>query len=469
MQDTTPPRELHGRKQLGYNLGYFGIFLVNLLIGVFTFQFYVFTVNLNPLLVAIGISLQLLIGGLFSIIFGVIIDNKKPGKFGKRRIFLFYGLPIWFITSILIWTPPWYCPENNSMFWPTAIYFWIVLIANSISMTCMLVAHSSMFPEQSQTQENRKNIAAVGSVLIIIASILAMLFPIIIQSILGDPENVKWWEPSGKIILFFMPLISVSFVIFGTIAVIITYFSVDESFHKELIGEEYEKRSLTETIQKMKEPGKDRKYRKFLMVGFFNQLAGKTIGLVIIPFLTYALLFKGSQFFIYMIASVCCKFAWFYFWKKIYDKNTLIKTYSLCLAVAIIGSAFELLFLIEFLSFEVKIALFFVTYGTVLGSIYAIGLFATPLGSALIDEAAVKKEGFTKDEAVAEISGAYSGLNLFMISMGQAIAPLIVGAILVGSNSENPAILTLCLASSGIFYLASLLFLVSIKLKKNEM
>lgn len=157
-----------------------------------------YTVNLNSLLVSIGLSIRLIIAAFCSIIWGVVIDNKKPGKFGKRRPYLFYGLPIWVVTSILLWLPPWYCPKDNSMFWPTAIYFWVVITVKSIAGTSVLIAHASMYPEQSQTDENRQKIAAVGTVLNIIASILALLLPLAVQSLLQDPENVKWWGLQGK-------------------------------------------------------------------------------------------------------------------------------------------------------------------------------------------------------------------------------------------------------------------------------
>ena len=102
LSPSNKPRELHGKRLFGYILGVFGFSLTNLMIGTFVFQFYVYTVNLNSLLVSIGLSINLIVAAVFSIIWGVVIDNKKPGKYGKRRPYLFYGLPIWVVTSILI-------------------------------------------------------------------------------------------------------------------------------------------------------------------------------------------------------------------------------------------------------------------------------------------------------------------------------------------------------------------------------
>ena len=86
------PRELHGKRLIGYIFGHFGILMANMLAGTFIFQFYVYTINLDSFLTSVGVSLQLIINAIFSIIVGILADNKKPGKFGKRRPFLIYGI-----------------------------------------------------------------------------------------------------------------------------------------------------------------------------------------------------------------------------------------------------------------------------------------------------------------------------------------------------------------------------------------
>jgi hypothetical protein len=53
-----------------------------------------------------------------------------------------------------------------------------------------------------------------------------------------------------------------------------------------------------------------------------------------------------------------------------------------------------------------------------------------------------------------------------MLAFGQSLSTIIVGFILTGPNQENPIIITITLASMGIFYTISLLFLKTIELKK---
>lgn len=172
-----------------------------------------------------------------------------------------------------------------------------------------------MFPEQSQTGENRQKIAETGTIFQIIASILGLLVPLAVQSLLTDPENVKWWESSGQTILFYIPLIGAGFAIFALFCLVITFFSVDESFHETNLEPEVKKVSINMVFHKMIIPAKDKKYRKFMAMGLFSGISGRIIGLIIIPFLTYVLKFRGTDYFIYIIVSFSVKFGWYYFWK----------------------------------------------------------------------------------------------------------------------------------------------------------
>jgi Na+/melibiose symporter-like transporter len=461
------PRELHRGRLVGYCIGYFGFILTDVFRGVFLFQYYVYTINLSSILVSVGIAIRLFIAAISSILFGVLADNKKPGKLGKRRPFLFYGLPVWVLTCILIWLPPWYCPETNSLYWPTALWLWINLILNAFSGMCILSVYSSMLPEQSQTHINRKKVASMTAFLSIIASGLSILLPLAVQSVLKDPENVKWWEPSGKVILFYIPLVGGTLAMFGLISIIITFFSVDESFHDKIKDFETKKKSVFETFRQMTVPAQDKKFRKFLLVGFFMSMSGTFLGILIFPFLTYTLKFRGNAYFIYIIVSFTCKFGWYYIWKKVLKKHALVKTYILCVAASIIASFLDLVFLYPFLPFEVKVVLFVITMGTVLGSLYAFNLFSGPLASAIVYESAGKNSDVDLDKGVTEISGAYFGLSAFVISIAGGIASIMIGFILSGPNQANSIVITLSLTAMGIFYLISLIILRKIEINEE--
>ena len=464
MGDVASPRELKGKRLIGYSMGDLGMALPNIFTGVFLFQFYVYTINLDSILVSIGVTTQLIVSAIFAIIFGVIVDNKKPGRFGKRRPFLLIGLPIWFITTILIWFPP-RGPQGNSMYMPTAIYFWVIILARSISNSLLFNVYISMLPEQSQTLKNRESVASVRSAFAIIASILALLLPLIIQSILEDPMNVKHWQPSGQILLFYIPIIGISVAIFGFISVFLIFFSVDETFHKVNIEDKKERVSLVERFHQMALPVRDQNFRNIIIATFFSGIAGKIVGLLVFPFQTYVLEFSSTQYFIYTLISIFGKFGWYFIWMKLRKKHHILKSYSFAVGLGIIGSFFGMFFLIRILSFNLRIILYIITWSTVLGSMYSFPLFSIPITAALVNEAAENSKEENIDIALSKISGAYYGLSSFIRSMGPAAASLIVGIILSGQNKENPLILILIWCSIPFLYLFTLIFIRRIKIK----
>ena len=467
MVEDASPRELLGFRLIGYSIGDFGLSLVNILFGTFVFQFYVYTINLNSILVSIGISIQLIIGAFFSIIFGVIVDNKTPGKLGKRRPFLLFALPLWVLANILIWFPPWYAPQADSFFWPTALFFWFIIVIKAISGTLMFNVYLSMLPEQSQTQKNRKSVASIRALFSIVASVLALLLPLIVQSVLPDPQNVKWWQPSGELILLYMPIIGIIFAILGLVTIIFTFFSVDETFHNNASINEKDKTPIVSSFRQILVPTKDKKFRNFLASVFFNSVSGKTLGILVIPFLAIVLKFRESEFFIYVIVSIFSKVSWYLIWRKILSKRNLTTRYFICIGFAVIASFLELLFLLEFLVFELKIFIFVLSIGTILGSMYSIPLFSIPIGATLVHEAAHKTEKTNTSMAISKLSGAYYGSLNFIASLGQMFSSLILGFILSGANEKNPIIITLSLSSMGIFYMMSFLFIKRIKLNEN--
>ncbi|KKN00316.1 hypothetical protein LCGC14_1139020 [marine sediment metagenome] len=464
MGNGVSPRELKGKRLIGYCMGDLGMALPNIFTGVFIVQYYVYTINLNFILVSVGITTQLIVSAIFAVIFGVIVDNKKPGKLGKRRPFLLIGLPIWFLTTILIWFPP-RGPPGNSLYLPTTIYFWVIILLRSISRSLLFNVYISMLPEQSQTPKNRETVASVRSAFIIIASIVAVMLPLIIQSILEDPQNVKHWQPSGQIILFYIPIIGTCVAIFGFISVLLIFFSVDETYYNTDIEYKWEKISLKGRFRQMAIPAMDHNFRNIIVAAFFSGIAGKLLGLLVFPFQTYVLEFSSLQFFIYILISIFGKFGWYFIWMKLRKRNHILKSYSTVMILGAIGSFLGMFFLIRILSFNLQLILYIITWSTVLGSMYSFPLFSIPITAALVHEAAENSKEENIDNALSKISGAYYGLSSFLSSMGPAIASLLVGFILSGLNEKNPTILILLFISIGLFYLLALIFIRRIKIK----
>jgi len=456
-------RELKGKRLLGYALGNFGITMLNIFSGSFVFQYYVYTINLDPVLASVGLSFNIFISAFFSIIFGVVIDNKKPGKFGKRRPFLLYALPFWIISNIIIWFPP-YAPEGNSLFLPTAFYFWIITATRALSGTLIFNTYLSMLPEQSQTLKNRHSVASLRAFFMIIASVISLFLPLFVQSLLPDPQNAKHYDPSGQIILNLIPVMGFFLTCVGLIAVLIVFFSVDESFHLYNSNSKKEKVTLREAFKRMAKPAKDYKYRNLVFTGFFMNIAGSIFGFLLFPFQTFLLEFQQAEFLLYVIISLSGKLSWYVVWRFVIKKRPLVKSYSLALTFSAIVSFTDFLFLLSNLPYLIKILLYVVSFGTILGTSYSIPLFGIPLGASLIHEAALKENSSNVNETISSMSGSYYGFSTFVSSLGAAFFQIVIGLMLTGANQKNPIIITILFGSQGFFYLIAISFLRRIKL-----
>ncbi|MFX1481129.1 MAG: hypothetical protein ACFFCI_23860, partial [Promethearchaeota archaeon] len=336
----------------------------------------------------------------------------------------------------------------------------------ALSGTLILNTYLSMLPEQSQTVKNRHTIASLRAFFMIAASVVSLLLPLWVQSILPDADNVKHFDVSGKIILFFIPIIGIIFTCIGFVAVLLIYFSVDESFHLYNSNSTIEKVSLREKFKQMSQPVRDHKYRNFALVSFFVGVTGNILGLLIIPFQVFILEFQGSEFLIYVLISLFGKLGWYVVWRLVIRKKTLAKSYLLSLIFAAIVALTDLLFLLSNLPYILKMILYIVSFGTILGTNYSIPLFGIPLGASLIQEAAMRKNNSNIDETISNISGSYYGFSAFIGSLGMGISSILIGIILTGANKSNPLILTILFSSQGLFYIIAFLFLRNAKIDK---
>jgi len=480
-----PPslREIHGVRLAGYSLGFFGIMLMLMLTESYSYNFYVYTIRLDSILVSIGTTINMITMAFSSIIFGVILDNTTPRKIGKRRPYILIGLPLWLVPAILIYLPPWIPPESQAIsstviFWPTAIWFWVMNMIKAIFGSLLMIVFSSILPEISQTLKNRKKAATVSANLLVISSIISIAFPNIIQSLLEDPKNTGYWTNSGKFIMNVMPTITIIFSIPVTVCILIAFFSIDESFHLETPN--FEKRTVKDSFKNLFIPVKDREYIKFMAAGVSSQSSQFVLVFTIIPFIAFVLGQNllpaeiNALYIIYIIISISTKFIWLLVWKIIMDRQVnLLKTYKLNVIFIIFAAFLELFFLFK-LNLTFGLILFIFSFGTVIGSMYATNLFRSPLLNEMVDRAAemylIKNsyESMDKDQAVTRLSGAYYGLMMFATSLLGALCSIIYGVIFQGENSRNPAILTIGLMSMGFFYVVSLIFLKLFKVKFKE-
>lgn len=475
IEDTSQiKRELKGFRIWCYCFGIFGIFLSLYLTETFVYNYYVYTLRVDSILISSGRTFSMVIGAFTVIFFGVILDNTKPKKIGKRRPYILIALPFWAISSVLIWFPPIIPPQelakiSTVLHLPSGLWYWGNNFIRSIFGGLMMISLSSVLPEISQTRKNRIKVANISTNLQTTVSVINLTLPLIIQSFLEDPQNPTYWSPSGQFLTFYMPLLAIIITILAVVLIIIAFFSIDEKFHMTTSTKSYNKKSVKSVFKNMFSPFKDKEYMKFLAANVISQSSRMILGITFMPFLIFVIGFSGTQFYWYILINITAKYGWLFFWTKLLKrKQNLLKAYKINILVTVFASFLELILIIE-MDFGLKIFYLILSYLTVIGATNSIGLFYSPIQMEIIDKAAedkiLKDESMDKNEAITRLSGAYFGLFSFSMNISSGIISLIYGFIYQGNNSRDPLTLTLAMASIGIYHLVAWFILKTMKLR----
>jgi Na+/melibiose symporter-like transporter len=74
-------RELKRGRMIGFSLGNFGVMLLLMATESYSYNFYVYTIRIDSVLVSLGTTINMLVSAFAGIIFGVVLDNTTPGSF----------------------------------------------------------------------------------------------------------------------------------------------------------------------------------------------------------------------------------------------------------------------------------------------------------------------------------------------------------------------------------------------------
>ncbi len=461
-------RELRGWRLYGYCFGIFGMLLPFALVNGYVFQFYVYTVGLDALIVSIGLFLGMIFYGIFSIVFGVMADNKTPTRFGKRKLVFVWGIFPYCIICVFLWIPPWKCPENMPVYLPAAIFFCSMIIISQIMYTLLISPYNSILPDISQTESNRIKVTGIQVLLSTISFLIGMLLPVIIQSSVEDPTHTKWWEPSGEKIIKLIPWIG---VVLGGIAIIIlliTFLSIDEKFQFKEKKEISEPKSLKKTFQHIFLPIQDSEYRKLVISIGISEMSSIILIILFLPFLTYILKLQDVQFLYGYAIGTPVVFIGIMIWKKILKRYGLFKGLKIHFLVSLVFALLPLIFFLQ-LPFWLNFGLGIFILSSLMTNSMGKYLFFGPMISHMIDISPFKNsKGENSKNQTKDLSGAYFGLSMFVTSISMGFSNLILGIILSGSRAENPTFILLLYPVLALVFFLAWSVLRKIKFNKPE-
>ncbi len=455
------PRELSGFRKVGYasgamaQMGGFGLY------NAFTFQYYVYTVRLDPFITSVGLFIGLFVYAVTAPVMGVFADNRVPDKYGKRKKFLLIGAPVQMILLFLLWTPP--IPPN---IW-TAIYMWSISGLLNLTQATIVSAYLSMLTDQCQTEKNRVETASLQGLFSIIGTFISVLLPIILQSLVEDPQNPAWNTSSGALLMRAMPIIGGIYGVSTFVIFLIVYNVTDESFYsKECTGP---KKTISESFKKIFEPFQDPRYRYWIYNSFVFNMAMRFLIVLVLPILIYVLLLQQTQFLVFMAVLTPFGFGGFLLWRSIIKRSGLKRAYSTSLLLNALGTVLALVFLVE-MNDLTRLLMGLAVMGINIASLVGGYVFPNPIISSLVDlrtHELLLKNNQEKGIDV-NLAGSYFGLNLFTMSISSAIANILIGFILSNGRETDPIVIILCLPIVGLLCIIGYLFLQKIDFKKTK-
>ncbi|NVM01905.1 MAG: MFS transporter [Candidatus Helarchaeota archaeon] len=455
-------RTLKGARLYGFSAGVLGQILPVTLISAYIFIFFTYAIGLNALLVSIGTALGVVVLAFFAPIFGYLVDKKRPGRLGKRRPFLILSLPLIIFSLIIMWYSP-LAQRFGEINWVISFFLWAFLLIFYLAYALLRSTYLSMIPEQSQIEENRIKIGSLTGIFSILATVIGIFLPLIIQSRLITPDAIFYNPIDRQFLIGALPILGWVFAMFVVIFTLLAYFSTNEDFYSEID----EKTTLNEDLKIKKvlknifRPFSDKNYYFFL----FSMLIA-TIGIRLLVknltlFFTFVLNLKGNAFVLFILPLVTFAVLGFIFWsrrahsvgiKKSFIQARWFTAISLILTgILLIGMPNDILLWIA------RILFAGVLFGLVVGYI-----LPNPAISELVDNS--PKEIMEKMDSNS-LSGSYFGTFLFVLNIGHALGDLILGVILMGPNAKNSLAIGIVFPIAGVLYFMSNLILNKIDLR----
>jgi len=196
------PLPLKGRLgKIAYSMGNIGLTGFLQLISAFLLFFFIDIVHLDPWLTSLAYVISY--GGwngINDIVIGGLSDKTRT-RWGRRRPYIVIGVPLAFLFSALVWSPPLGGkPLAVSYCLPIFFYIVIVLSIYELGFTMVDIALSAVFPEMWANVKDRSEVTVYRESFSIVGGILAMvIFPLIADSLSKQFGTFGGWSYAGGI------------------------------------------------------------------------------------------------------------------------------------------------------------------------------------------------------------------------------------------------------------------------------
>ena len=204
-----------------YSLGLAARGIKDAIFQTFLFIYFNQVLGLNPTLAGTALVIALIFDAVSDPIVGLISDNWKSKKWGRRHPFILASaLPLG-ICTYLLFAPPVGIGETGLFLWMTAF---VILVR--LSLTLLIVPHASLGAEMTTDYEERTSITiykvAVSSFITPIIMIIGFLFFFVVTPEYANGLDNKEAYPSFAIFCAILMVIFILASAYGTRKVIPT-------------------------------------------------------------------------------------------------------------------------------------------------------------------------------------------------------------------------------------------------------
>ncbi len=177
------------RSFMAFASGYGGIAILRQIQLIFLMYFYAPPVGkgiayLDPISIGQALTIAKIMDVLSDPIIGYLSDRTHH-RWGKRLPYIVVGVPLWILSTILLFTPP-VAGIHDTNFW----YLTLVTTGYFISMTLVQIPYSAVLPEITHSQEETIKVSARMGKFFLLGVLLILVGGFPLAAKIGFPKTV---------------------------------------------------------------------------------------------------------------------------------------------------------------------------------------------------------------------------------------------------------------------------------------
>jgi len=251
------------KTKIGYGLGDLyggGAFII---LGTYYLHFLTDVVEITPVLAGLIIMFSKIWDAISDPLMGVITDRTRT-RFGRRRPYFLFGIPLIFISFLLLWNPVGFAQE-----WQRFGYMLFSYLFFATVITMVMIPYNALAPELTLDYNERTSLTAFRMFFSMLSSVICAVLPLEIVKRFDSPKT--GYTAMGAF-----------FGVFFAVPFLFTFFTTRER-------KEFQQAVFKFSFSEFLEPFRNRTFVFVLLMYLFSFLTMDVIMSILIYYMTYYL------------------------------------------------------------------------------------------------------------------------------------------------------------------------------------